>query len=319
MAKGSQVVTLTNLIPGQYYECRAYAQSLVGQNSTQAYISFQTATNGALVTKWVYNYTNYPTSAQRQTLFCTLVSQLQVPSRNVIGINGDHCGNSTTFYNGTNSTGDLGVFFYPMNVDQDSVMTQQALADKLNSTTSNTTINNLLTQSGGVGYSGILPIDAYVRNQQLSLTFSSSASAGTTWIAVTAALNETGYAFVALDTGASSAPVPDTLKRNANNGAGTYSFLQHQALYYQQYFQNGNAITVNFTGLTPSTSYNIYAVGTNNDPSIFANYTGTAPNSPAVVTLAVKTATPPPASGNAVALATTLIVALVTMLSLLMI
>jgi len=46
--------------------------------------------------------------------------------------------------------------------------------------------------------------------------------------------------------------------------------MQPQAAYY---YPNGSTVSFNFTGLTTGNSYTLYVVGSDNDPSIFANYT----------------------------------------------
>jgi hypothetical protein len=277
---------------------------LTNQNSTVASLTFTTGTNTATLTRWIYNYTTYPTSAQRQALLCGLVSYLAVPQVNVWSINGETCGNTTSFYQGQNSTGDVAIYFYPLQVNTDTVMNN--LAVLLNTTAAITAVNNTVSANGLAGFTNIIP-DGNPRNILLTPSYP-SATAGLTYLTLSGVtLNDTGYVYAVVDTNTSNTPMQATMKNPSI--LTNYSFIATMVQFYSA--SATGPLTMNFTGLSQNTGYKIYLAASNNDPSFLQNFTAVTP-------VSVNTLAPPPVN-NAFALASSLLIALISAITLLMI
>jgi hypothetical protein len=303
--KSPAYVIISRLFPNTVYDVKGFANSLTNQNSTVASFTFTTGTNTATLTRWLYNYTTYPSTQQRQALLCGLISYLAVPQVNVWSINGETCGNSTAFYQGQNSTGDIAIYFYPLQVETDTVTNNLALT--LNTTAAITAINNTVSANGLAGFTNIIA-DGNPRNILLTPSWP-SASAGLTYITLSGVtLNDTGFVYAVLDTNSSSTPAQAVMKNPAIQS--NYSFIATQVQFYSAAVTG--ALTFNFTGLSQNTGYKVYLAASNNDPSFLQNFTAVTP-------LTVNTLAPQTNVVSAFALASSLLVALISAISMLMI
>jgi len=302
--KSPAFITISRLFPNTVYDIKGFANSLTNQNSTVASFTFTTGTNTAPLTRWLYNYTTYPTSAQRQALLCGLISYLAVPQVNIWSINGETCGNTSSFYQGQNSTGDIAIYFYPLQLDTDIVMNNLPLV--LNTTAAITALNNTVSANGLAGFTNIIP-DGNPRNILLTPSWP-SATAGLTYLTLSGVtLNDTGYVFAVVDTNSSSTPAQAVMKNPAIQA--NYSFIANQVQFYSS--SATGPLTFNFTGLSQNTGYKIYLCASNNDPSFLQNFTAVTP-------ISVNTLAPPTQQISAFALASSLLVALISAISLLM-
>jgi hypothetical protein len=303
--KNPSTVTVPNLLPNVVYDVKGFANSVSNLNSTIAAYSFTTGGNGAQILRWIYNYTTYPTQAQRQNLICTIVQTLQVPIYNVRSINGELCGVNSLYYAGQNATGDLALYFYPLQVELDTIMTN--LPTLLNTTTTLQNINTTITTSSGNGFTNIIP-DGFVRNILLTPSFPSSATPGNTSLTLSnVALNDTGFIIAALDVASGSPPFPTTL---ISGSLSNTTILQLQVFWFSPVATG--PLTINFAGLANNTAYNIYLIGSNNDPSLIRNFT-------APTTIAGRTNNFNNTFTNAQALMSLIMVAILAAISLFMI
>jgi hypothetical protein len=301
LTKGTaKTITIGNLFPGTKYDLKAFVNSLANRNSTAANLTFTTASNGAAIQRWVFNFTNYPTATNRQQLLCSLTQTLQVPTWNVRTIHGETCGNPANFYSTENSTGDVAVYFYPLQVEKDEVMSKlndTLTADKLK------TINSSITTNNGKGFDSAYQ-DGIVKGQAVNSSVTTTPTVGTTWVALqNISLTDPGFVYCGIATNSTTTPSASDLK--LGNGV-----MKREVLYYP----GSGTVSVNFTNLTQGTKYNVYVASTNNDPSPLA--LTSAVNSIAATTTSPTTA--PPAM-NAVGLACSLIVALISSFALLLI
>jgi len=305
LSKQTTSQTINNLLPDEWYDCRGYVQSESGKNSTTlATYIFKTGNNGAGYERWLFNHSTYPNPAQRQALLCTIIETLATPLFSVYAITGETCGNTSTFYNTANSSGFLAVYFWPMQVDTDSVMTLANLQASLNTTQTLQKLNASVVAAGGVAINNILADGQLVR-QAVSASLPSSGSVTTTSVAVSGcSLNDTGFIVAALGSNTTSTPTPYGLYEGGGLGAG--AFLGVEVAYYAPSL---GSVGFNFSGLTPATSYNLFLMGSDNDPSPFFS------NCTAVTTISLTTASIPT---GGLALFCSVIMALVAMISILL-
>jgi hypothetical protein len=269
-------VTVSNLFPNTGYTVSAVAVSNTNKSSTVATFTFVTGANAAVISRWLFNYTTYPSQAQRQSLLCLLTQNLAVPAINIRNVNGEICGNTTAFYATSNSTGDLGVYFYPLQATTDTTMTASALQTALNGTTSNvlSTMNTSLSSgTTGIGWMTAFVDIATIKNMVPTITIpssipSSQLTTGSIYFTATAS-NDTGFLFVTLCSNSSTTPTAIQIKQASANITTISGALSTQVFY----FYPGASLTYNFTGLNAATSYNMYVVASNNDPSFLQNFT----------------------------------------------
>lgn len=307
LTKSQQAVVVSNLRPNTFYECQGFAVSQTNRTSVpMAAYSFKTASNGGSIVRWLFNHTAWPTSTQRQRLLCVLTQTLSVPAVKIVAITGEICGNTTQFYTTANATGDLAVYFYPLDVEIDSVMTQANLQSTLNTTANFQALNNtVVTGDQGAAIFSLIP-DGTVAVNQLSPTFPSSANVGLNWAAVSGiSLNDTGFIFAALASNTSTSPTGISLKLAAASNSSSY-IGGVQVGYYSL---STGPVTYNFSGLQPATSYTIYLVGTNNDPTYSCNFTS-------VSAIPVTTQAIPTTPVSAIALFTSMLAIVVSILAL---
>jgi hypothetical protein len=298
---GKTTVTVANLVPSTAYEVIAFADSYSGKNSTLQTATFTTTTSGVDVSRYIFNYTTYPTADQRQDLLCAITKKLMVPAGNVRSIHGEVCGNRTTIYKTENATGDIALYFYPLPVDKDTTMTQ--LATTVAKDDAVKALNETINKNTKVGPLNVV-LDETVKAAAVTATFPASPAAGTTSINVTGlSLSASGFIYVALATGSTATPTARDIRRAAS-GNSTGAFSQIQVLYYAP---SSGPVAANFLGLPQGTAHKVFLVGSNNDPSATAYYT-------AVTALSASTTnqTTVAPSTNAVALATSLLVALIS-------
>jgi len=137
--------------------------------------------------------------------------------------------------------------------------------------------------------------------QAVSGSFPSSGSVDTKSIAVSGcSLNDTGFIIAVLGSNSSSG-TPYTIYQ----AGGSSNYLGFEIAYYAPSL---GSVGFNFTGLTSATSYNLFLVGTNDNPSPFYS------NVTAVTTISLTTAAVPT---GGLALFCSVIMALVAMISIL--
>jgi hypothetical protein len=290
------------LIPDTWYDCHGFVQSESGKNSSVASFTFKTGNNGASYNRFLFNHSTYPNPAQRQALLCTLIETLATPLFSVYAVTGETCGNTSAFYTIDNSSGTLAVYFWPRQVDTDTVMTLANLQASLNTTATLQALNASVVAAGGVAINNIIN-DGQPKRQAVSASFPSSGSVTTGSVAVSGcSLNDTGYIVAVLGSNTSSAT---PLALYEGTGAGSGQFLGFEIAYYAPSL---GSVGFNFSGLQAATSYNLFLAGTDDDPSPYF------PNITAVTTISLTTAAIP-VSG--LALFCSVIMALVAMISIL--
>jgi hypothetical protein len=270
----SQTVVFDNLSPNLWYECRGIA-SYQFRNSSIVSYSFQTGTNGAVMSRWVFNHATYPTERNRQALLCILNQLLGVPSYSIVAMTGETCGNATQMYEINNSTGGLAIYFFPLDLEVDNLMTVNTLKAIL-TTPDNMTALNQTYNSSAVAGPGFLNItyDDTVPYNVPQVVWPTTIAVGETWLSFEVSLNMSGFIMAAVGQSPSdnvTIPniVPVDFKRlaalNANN---LQEFVGVQILYYD----TTEAQTFNFSNLADSTEYTVYVAACNDNPYWWANY-----------------------------------------------
>jgi hypothetical protein len=298
--KQTTSTTVGGLIPNTWYECRGFVVSQSNKTSAVAAYSFRTGSNGGTYNRFLFNHSTYPTPAQRQVLLCTLIQRLQVDKFSVIAVTGETCGNNSAFYNVDNSSGLLAVYFVPRIISNDDVMTLPNLQASLNTTANFQALNASVVTAGGLQINNIIA-DGQPKRTAVNPTFPSTGTVDTKSVAVTGcSLNDTGYIIAILGTNQSTATPIDLYMGSSSN------FLGYQIAYYAPSL---GSVGFNFSNLQASTSYNLFLVGSNDDPShYFSNVT-------AVSTVQLTTSTPVTDSG--LALFCSIMMALIAMISIL--